>query len=104
MDKIRAFLKRPTNAAAIRIRRRKKVTSLIHRRLPSLKSVKFTRLPNSDHLRLYHRLALFVIGYSWMLSTPIPFLGNRTYIDENALQPGQVCYTHQRVQLSKFII
>lgn len=104
MDKIRAFLKRPTNAAAIRIRRRQKVTSLIHRRLPSLKSVKFTRLPKSDHLSLYPRLVLFVIGYSWMLSTPIPFLGNRTYIDENALQPGQVCYAHQRVQLSKIII
>lgn len=29
-----------------------------------------------------------------MLSTPLPQLANRTYIDENALQPGQVkCFT-----------
>ncbi|KIM87206.1 hypothetical protein PILCRDRAFT_815682 [Piloderma croceum F 1598] len=72
MDKIRAFLKRPADANAIRIRRRKALTSSIYKRLPWLK------------------IALFAIGYSWMLSTPLPQLANRTYIDENALQPGQV--------------
>jgi glycosylphosphatidylinositol transamidase len=29
-----------------------------------------------------------------MLSTPLPQLANRTYIDENALQPGQVKCIH----------
>ncbi|KAF7440683.1 Glycosyl phosphatidyl inositol protein transamidase complex subunit [Pleurotus ostreatus] len=35
-------------------------------------------------------LALFVAGYVWMLVIPLPNLGRFTYIDENALQPGQV--------------
>lgn len=72
MDRIRAFFKRPANATVVRIRRRRKLTSLIHLRLPWL------------------NVALFVIGYSWMLSTPLPLLEKRTYSDENALQPGQV--------------
>ncbi|CCM02082.1 uncharacterized protein FIBRA_04159 [Fibroporia radiculosa] len=31
-----------------------------------------------------------VIGYLWILAIPAPQFGQRTYIDENALQPGQV--------------
>ena len=37
---------------------------------------------------------LFVVGYLWLLVIPSPLLGQRTYIDENALQPGQVRYLH----------
>lgn len=34
---------------------------------------------------------MFAVGYTWMLIIPSSKLGQRTYIDENALQPGQVC-------------
>lgn len=37
------------------------------------------------------RTLLFVAGYTWMLVIPSSKLGQHTYIDENALQPGQVC-------------
>ncbi|KAL1683647.1 Gaa1-like protein [Schizophyllum commune] len=34
---------------------------------------------------------LFIVGYAWMLLLPSTYVGGRgTYIDENALQPGQV--------------
>ncbi|KAF8480712.1 Gaa1-like protein [Gautieria morchelliformis] len=36
------------------------------------------------------RIFLFILGYSWMLMLPSPQLGRGIYIDENALQPGQV--------------
>lgn len=39
---------------------------------------------------LCYRLLLFVVGYVWMLTIPSTLHGQRTYIDENALQPGQV--------------
>lgn len=35
------------------------------------------------------RLLLFLVGYVWMLTLPSSLHGQRTYIDENALQPGQ---------------
>ncbi|KAJ7632813.1 Gaa1-like protein [Roridomyces roridus] len=34
--------------------------------------------------------ALFLVGYLWMVAIPSPGLGRGIYIDENALQPGQV--------------
>ncbi|GJE90712.1 Gaa1-domain-containing protein [Phanerochaete sordida] len=42
--------------------------------------------------RTYPRLQLllFAIGYAWLLTIPSTLHGQRTYIDENALQPGQV--------------
>ncbi|KLO08967.1 Gaa1-domain-containing protein [Schizopora paradoxa] len=36
------------------------------------------------------RIAMFVVGYIWMLFLPSTLLGRGTYIDENALQPSQV--------------
>ena len=43
-------------------------------------------------LSSYHcRLALFLLGYLWMVSIPSTPLSMNTYIDENALQPAQVC-------------
>ncbi|KAI0647030.1 Gaa1-domain-containing protein [Trametes meyenii] len=36
------------------------------------------------------RLLLFTVGYIWLLVIPSPRFGQGTYIDENALQPGQV--------------
>ena len=41
----------------------------------------------------YVRIALFAVGYLWLLAIPSSQFGQRTYIDENALQPGQVCRT-----------
>ncbi|KAF8892461.1 Gaa1-like protein [Infundibulicybe gibba] len=55
-----------------RIRRKEAMVSVLYNRLPALK------------------LLLLVIGYLWMLAIPSPYLGRRTYFDENALQPGQV--------------
>ena len=43
-----------------------------------------------------YRLLLLAAGYAWMLAIPFPNLGRNTYIDENALQPGQV-WTQSRV-------
>lgn len=39
---------------------------------------------------IHYRLLLLFIGYAWLVVLPLPQLGHRTYIDENALQPGQV--------------
>jgi hypothetical protein len=41
--------------------------------------------------QLSPRFTLFLVGYLWMLAIPSPRLGRGTYIDENALGPGQVC-------------
>ncbi|KAH9952052.1 Gaa1-domain-containing protein [Amylocystis lapponica] len=56
----------------VRIQRRQVLTALLWKSLPSLTSL------------------LLVVGYLWMLVIPSPRLGQKTYIDENALQPGQV--------------
>lgn len=37
------------------------------------------------------RIIMFVVGYVWLLALPSGLIGRRTYIDENALQPSQVC-------------
>lgn len=66
-----------------RIKRRRAIVALIDRRLALLKA------------------ALFIAGYAWMVLIPHPRLGRGTYIDENALQPGQVC-AHSLAQLKSF--
>ncbi|KZT55125.1 Gaa1-domain-containing protein [Calocera cornea HHB12733] len=38
----------------------------------------------------YLQLACYVIGILWIFATPLAELGKSTYVDENALQPGQV--------------
>ncbi|KAK7054720.1 Glycosyl phosphatidyl inositol protein transamidase complex subunit [Paramarasmius palmivorus] len=55
-----------------RIRRRRKIVSTISRRITLL------------------RILLFFVGYLWLFAIPSPRLGRGVYIDENALQPGQV--------------
>ncbi|KAG8907402.1 Glycosyl phosphatidyl inositol protein transamidase complex subunit [Tulasnella sp. 403] len=37
----------------------------------------------------YIRIILYVVGYIWMILIPFRHLGRGTWIDENALQPGQ---------------
>ncbi|KAL0577944.1 Glycosyl phosphatidyl inositol protein transamidase complex subunit [Marasmius crinis-equi] len=60
------------NATLTRIRRRNAIMAGIGRRVSLL------------------IVALFIAGYLWLLAIPSPRLGRGTYIDENALQPGQV--------------
>jgi glycosylphosphatidylinositol transamidase len=65
----------------------------------------FRRHPDATLARIQRRNALFaalakslpyiiptllVLGYAWFAALPSPQLGRRTYIDENALGPGQV--------------
>ncbi|KAF5380995.1 hypothetical protein D9615_004070 [Tricholomella constricta] len=60
------------NASETRIRRRMAMVSFITRHLT------------------WFKIALLCAGYIWMIIIPSPRLGRGTYIDENALQPGQV--------------
>ncbi|KAI0306324.1 hypothetical protein B0F90DRAFT_735597 [Multifurca ochricompacta] len=69
-DRIKRVLSSRDNAS--RIRKRKKVAKLVWQYLHVL------------------RLSLLVAGYLWLLVLPLSWLGERTYIDENALQPSQV--------------
>ncbi|KIY43587.1 Gaa1-domain-containing protein [Fistulina hepatica ATCC 64428] len=69
---LRRLFKHKQAPALARIRRRQALVSVIIRRLSVIIVV------------------LFLAGYAWMLSLPSPQLGRGTYIDENALQPGQV--------------
>ncbi|KAF8643909.1 hypothetical protein AX16_008925 [Volvariella volvacea WC 439] len=63
----------PPNATELRIKRREAAIKALSRHL--------TRI----------RFVLFVVGYLWMLLLPERNLSRFTYIDENALLPGQVC-------------
>ncbi|KZP12615.1 Gaa1-domain-containing protein [Athelia psychrophila] len=76
MDKIKAKLRAlvtpKPDATASRIRRRRAITAKIYAKLPWITTT------------------LFAVGYAWMLCIPFSELENRIYIDENALQPGQV--------------
>ena len=76
-----------------RIRRRKKLVDIITRRLTFVKWAASARSWHLIVIILRHlaRIALFISGYLWFLLIPLPHLGRGTYIDENALQPGQVC-------------
>lgn len=90
MDKIKRLLGRSNKDPNVtRIRRRKAAIALLTRRLSSLR---FAHFPSHHplHLSQFSRLVLFVVGYLWMIIIPSPRLGRGTYIDENALQPGQV--------------
>ncbi|KAJ7510073.1 Gaa1-like protein [Mycena galericulata] len=76
MDRIRARLRgllRPQgDQNLIRLQRKQALVSALTRHLSLIK------------------FSLFLVGYLWMIATPSPRLGRGTYIDENALQPGQV--------------
>jgi hypothetical protein len=74
-----------------RIRRRKNMVQLLTRRLTLIKSVSSFLACKIQCSIPATRVALFAIGYLWMLVIPFPGLGRATYIDENALQPSQVC-------------
>ncbi|KAJ8078974.1 Glycosyl phosphatidyl inositol protein transamidase complex subunit [Marasmius tenuissimus] len=60
------------NVSLTRVRRRKAIMSAIGKRVTLLTT------------------ALFLAGYIWLLAIPSAELGRGVYIDENALQPGQV--------------
>ncbi|KAF5357896.1 hypothetical protein D9756_001418 [Leucocoprinus leucothites] len=60
------------NVSITRLQRRRAFVSMFTRHLSRLIAV------------------LLVLGYFWLLALPSSFLGRWVYIDENALQPGQV--------------
>ncbi|KAJ7775068.1 Gaa1-like protein [Mycena metata] len=68
--RVRARLQADPNIA--RIHRKQALVAVLTRRLHIIK------------------IALFLVGYLWMAAIPSPRLGRGTYIDENALGPGQV--------------
>ncbi|KAJ7271988.1 Gaa1-domain-containing protein [Mycena haematopus] len=72
MDRIRALLRPAGDPNLNRVHRRQVLVSA------------FTR-----HIQ-FIKITLFCLGYLWMLALPSPRLGRGTYIDENALGPGQV--------------
>ncbi|KAF7304974.1 hypothetical protein MKEN_01212100 [Mycena kentingensis (nom. inval.)] len=72
LNRIRAFRQPAADANLARLQRRRSIVNNLTTRV---------------HLI---RWTLFVAGYLWMLALPSHYLGRRIYIDENALQPGQV--------------
>nr|GAT60039.1 predicted protein [Mycena chlorophos] len=72
MNRIRALLRPDGDQNLARIQRRKRIVSALTTRVHLIK------------------WSLFAVGYLWMLALPSQRLGRGTYIDENALQPGQV--------------
>ncbi|KAF7363612.1 hypothetical protein MSAN_01018300 [Mycena sanguinolenta] len=72
MDRIRALLRPAGDRNLNRLHRRQALVSVFMR-----------------HIQLI-KITLFCLGYLWMLALPSPRLGRGTYIDENALGPGQV--------------
>ncbi|KAH9901364.1 Gaa1-domain-containing protein [Cubamyces lactineus] len=72
LAKLRAKLRGQGNPSVNKIRRQRALRNGLWRGLPFI------------------RLLLFTVGYLWLLVIPSSRLGQGTYIDENALQPGQV--------------
>ncbi|KXN92216.1 Glycosylphosphatidylinositol anchor attachment 1 protein [Leucoagaricus sp. SymC.cos] len=70
--RIRQKLRPKENASLIRLQRRRTFVSWFARHLSRLIAL------------------LLIVGYIWMLAIPSSGLGRGVYIDENALQPGQV--------------
>ncbi|KDR73500.1 hypothetical protein GALMADRAFT_100196 [Galerina marginata CBS 339.88] len=70
--KLKQMVSSSGNIHEKRIRKRMRLVNLITSRLKFIK------------------IALFLVGYTWMVMLPSSHLGRGTYVDENALQPGQV--------------
>ncbi|KAJ7172278.1 Gaa1-like protein [Mycena filopes] len=75
--RLQAFRRPPGDPNIAKIKRKQVLVAALRRRLHVIKLNQF-------------RLALFLVGYLWMAAIPSPRLGRGTYIDENALGPGQV--------------
>lgn len=86
-------LRKPQNDYEVKIRRRRAILTFIARRLVALRSVVTTFPPNIFLNLKVIRFILILVGYIWMLVLPAPRLSRRTWVDENALQPGRVCVT-----------
>ncbi|KAJ7047009.1 Gaa1-like protein [Mycena alexandri] len=73
MNALRARLRaQRADPNIVRIHRKQALVAVLTRRLHIIK------------------ITLFLVGYLWMAAIPSPRLGRGTYIDENALGPGQV--------------
>ncbi len=76
------------DANLTRLRRRQALIAAMGRRLPFFRCVITDYRKRTTPISNV-RILLFVAGYLWMLAIPaLP--GRGTYIDENALLPGQV--------------
>jgi hypothetical protein len=90
MDKFRRlFGTKDPKTMASRIHWRRALASSIFNKIPFLRSVLLCG-QEAHTQTLACRLALFFAGYAWMISIPLPQLGQQIYVDENALQPNQV--------------
>jgi hypothetical protein len=69
--------------------RRRVIFALVTRVLPWLRFVRLKYIVSSTYTQMI-RAAMFIGGVLWMLLIPMANMGRGTYIDENALQPGQV--------------
>ena len=101
LEKIRAKIRGSGDKNLTRIRRRRALADLAWRMHPRLQYVTLAFMLSLAAYRAAIRLLLFAVGYLWMLTIPSVLHGQRTYIDENALQPGQVreCTVHRRHML-----
>ncbi|PCH38174.1 Gaa1-domain-containing protein [Wolfiporia cocos MD-104 SS10] len=72
ITRIRAYLRPAGDKHVSKLRRRRKLIARLWETLPAI------------------ILALLAFGHLWLLAIPLSQFGQRTYIDENALQPGQV--------------
>ena len=86
--KLRFFRQTSLEAAVSSVHRRKAMVSWISRNLPYIKFALARNWETSTETA--PRFTLFLVGYTWMALLPLPLFGQETYIDENALQPGQV--------------
>lgn len=74
---------------ATRLARRKQLIGVVARALPWIRYVEAQINPSSFSNDL-SRAAMYLVGYLWMALIPFYQLSRRTWVDENALQPGQV--------------
>lgn len=88
LEKIRKRFIRSEDANITRLRRRRALMAQVGKRVDIIRlSFCFTMdLETHSHFRT----ALFIAGYVWMLVIPSPNMGRGVYVDENALQAGQV--------------
>ncbi|KAL4247302.1 GPI transamidase component Gaa1 [Abortiporus biennis] len=72
VQKLRGLIRGQGDRNASRVKRRQAFGEKLYRSMPVLK------------------VLLLVVGFGWLLAVPSHLFGQRTYIDENALQPAQV--------------
>jgi GPI-anchor transamidase subunit GAA1 len=90
LEKLRAVFKGRDNRHASKIRRKRAISELCWKSWPTLRYINSMRVIQICLTGYIFRLLLVVVGYLWLLTIPSTLHGQKTYIDENALQPSQV--------------